>query len=553
MDLLHFPSVNKLQYQNGSFDGLNLNEENLETHVKLKQNSAYALHQSILDGRLIQINYFLKMGLKADSKDKFGRTCLMLACLSDHEEYGLQVTKLLIKYGADINGQDSLGRTVVFIACSEQREKLFYYLIDNHPVSIDFSLKDNDGNILLNHVAVHGTNKMLKKVIEKMNERHFDFDQRNNLGYTALLLAIQNDKFLNSYILIKDAQCSISIKDNERYFNALEWLLNRIDHNKNLLVNNQLKNSISSMAESTDSLSSIGGFKSKRLNISSSSKTNLNYKTWYSANKQYYNSDNSCEHTNSPNYSTEHHKSRFVPLILTPRLLSNNRRPLQSWSQEQKYFSSFSNSNLIRDSPNNKDKSGDNQIEIDENTDIKDLIQKLYEIIYFKMSESFQTAKQWNLNPSTNQTENEKQSKNNKTKTRAMSIIQNGRQSLNDVKNVNHPPSPPVNKIHEEIKTKPPITLDENIFNLESMRKTPKLIALQPIYKQSTKEAVHSILDMYERSSYTSKKDIFGGNLITRSKSIVNLGSKEKSNLSERSFGKRNSIVASTRVKFNME
>ena len=204
---LHFPNVNKLansQFNqatvsvasNDSDMANHLNTADIET-VKINQNSTFALHQSILDGRIKQISYFLKMGFKVNSKDKYGRTCLMLACLSDHEEYGLKVAKLLIKSGADLNVRDSLGRTVVFIACSERREKLFFYLMDEHSFSIDFRVKDNDGNVLLNHVALHGTNKMLKKVIEKMKEKRIDLDHRNNSGkYLA------NRKLLNIYLSI---------------------------------------------------------------------------------------------------------------------------------------------------------------------------------------------------------------------------------------------------------------------------------------------------------------------------------------------------------------
>lgn len=205
---LHLPNVNKLNQfnqphsQSVSNDS-DIGDDQLE-QVKLSHNSTYALHQSILDGRIKQINYFLKMGLKVNSKDKYGRTCLMLACLSDHEEYGLKVAKLLIKRSGDLNVRDSLGRTVVFMACSQRREKLFFYLMEEHSYSIDFRIRDNDGNVLLNHVALFGTNKMLKKCIEKMKERHIELDHRNNSGYSALLLAIQNDKFLNAYTLIKD-------------------------------------------------------------------------------------------------------------------------------------------------------------------------------------------------------------------------------------------------------------------------------------------------------------------------------------------------------------
>jgi ankyrin repeat protein len=166
----------------------NSNDDQIET-VKFNTNSTFALHQSVLDGRIKQIDYFLKMGLKVNSKDKYGRTALMLTCLSDHEQYGLKVAKLLIKRGADLNVRDSLGRTVMFIACSEKREKLFNYLMDDHGYSIDFRVKDNDGNVLLNHVALYGSNKMLKKVIEKMKEKHVELDHRNNSGLFNFFLS----------------------------------------------------------------------------------------------------------------------------------------------------------------------------------------------------------------------------------------------------------------------------------------------------------------------------------------------------------------------------
>ena len=128
-----------------------------------KNNSTFGLHQSILNGRLKQVKYFLKMGLKVNSKDKYGRTCLMLATLCDHEDYGLQAAKLLLNFGADINVTDTLGRTCLYMAISQKRDKLFNYLIETHSALVDFRIKDNDGNILLNHAAVHGSLKVVKK------------------------------------------------------------------------------------------------------------------------------------------------------------------------------------------------------------------------------------------------------------------------------------------------------------------------------------------------------------------------------------------------------
>lgn len=530
---LHLPNVNKLnQYAGSQSNESDLGDEQLD-QVKLTNNSTYALHQSILDGRIKQINYFLKMGLKVNSKDKYGRTSLMLACLSDHEEYGLKVAKLLIKRGADLNVRDSLGRTVVFMACSERREKLFFYLMDEHSFSIDFRIRDNDGNVLLNHVALHGSNKMLKKVIEKMKERHIELDHRNNSGYSALLLAIQNDKFLNAYTLIRDGNSSPSIQDNEKYYNALEWLVNRIEANKSLILGNKQEN-YDSFSSST-----ISGYLRAKKNIKND---NLNYKSWYTNNNQYFLNDISCEHTDLPNYSTDYHKSRFVPLILKPRVYSTVHMSTQQ-QITPRYLPILSSS--VNSSSSKENLSDD----FDENNlDLKELVQKLYETIYLKMSESYNKSKQGQLLQS--HLENEKQPKaNTKTKPRSVSIIkENSKQLAKLAQQLSKTEDDqPLNKLHK---------IDTNIFNLDSLRQTPKLIALVPAHsnRQSTKEAVHSMLDMYE---WSTRHDLFQSKSASvgytpsldksRPKSIMH--SKEKSNLSN----KTNNSANNNRVKFHIE
>lgn len=342
--LFQLPQVNKLTNSNSKlnvntkFNGYELSASTTNT----TKNAAYALHQSILDGRIKQVYYFLKMGIKVNTKDKFGRSCLMIAALSDHEEYGLQVTKLLLKYGADLNMKDSLGRTVLYIACSEKREKLFDYIITNNYGGIDFRSRDNDGNILLNHVAAYGSLNMVRKVILKMKEKQIELDQRNNNGYTALLLAIQNDQFFNAYELLKEEQTSTSVQDTEKFYNALEWLIYRTTVNKELNLNDNqpqnkkitsVRNSISSshslinMLDSNLSINSSKYSYNMRKNPSinnisnnsmNSSTMKFNYKTWYKAIHPYFPVEN-CEHSANTNYSTDHHKSRYIPLILTPR------------------------------------------------------------------------------------------------------------------------------------------------------------------------------------------------------------------------------------------
>ena len=128
------------------------------------------------------------MDCKVNTRDKFGRTCLMVAALCEHEQYGYTVAKLLLKYGADLNMQDYLGRTAVSIACCQKREKLVSLFVDQHSAGINFNIKDNDGDGLLNHAAAYGTPTMVRKITAKMKRHYVSIDQRNSMGYTALLL-----------------------------------------------------------------------------------------------------------------------------------------------------------------------------------------------------------------------------------------------------------------------------------------------------------------------------------------------------------------------------
>jgi hypothetical protein len=555
---LYLPSV---QRQINDYTQSNQNSQNFDSVKKLNFGTAYALHQSVLDGRLKQVHYFLKLGLNVNSKDKFGRTSLMLACLCDFEEYGLQVAKLLLKFGADLNIRDTLGQNVLFIACTEKRDKFFDYLIENYSAAIDFKQKDNDGNCLINHVAIYGSNRMLKKIIEKMQEKKIELDQRNNSGYSALLLAIQSDNYLNAYTLIKDGQSSPSLQDNEKYYNALEWLLERIKTNKNLSLSNQSKSIRDSSASFyTQDLSHTstslmrgsnnsfirGTNKSFMRGSNTNLKTNLNYKSWLTSNNQYFQSDKRCDHMMSPNYSIEHHKSRYVPLILKSHYLQNynltqNEYQRESYSSLNMTTRSSQFSKIDEKDKENEEKESEkeNELLIDESTDLKELIQKLYETIYLKMSESFKTKQYSNANinkPSSPVVENDKSLVNKASKRTNSRAQSQNKKSTDQRVRVEE-----ANKLQEDRAVSSKIfenRFEQNIFNMEALRKTPKLIALQPIYtnKQNTKEAVHSMLDLYV--SNQNGQDFYSGSSSPFEKTDCKNNNniiKEKSNLSEKS------------------
>lgn len=182
------PSVTSSMFPNDFSDTSKSNTKYHFGQSSTSSSTSSALHQSILSGRLKQVKYFLKLGINVNAKDVYGRTSLMLACLSDLEDYGLKVAKLLLNYGADMNESDYMGRSAVFLACSQKREKLVELFVVKNATLLELHQKDNDGDILLNHAAVHGTPKIVQMVLEKMKDQKLPIDERNNLGYTALLL-----------------------------------------------------------------------------------------------------------------------------------------------------------------------------------------------------------------------------------------------------------------------------------------------------------------------------------------------------------------------------
>ena len=427
--------------------------------------STNAIHQSIIDGRLRQVNYFIQMGLNVNSKDKYQRNCLMLACLSDHEEYGIQVANLLLKSNANINIKDGLGRTPVFLACSEGREKLFYLFVDSYSPLIDFRLKDNDGNALINHVAVYGSVYMLRKVIDKMNLRKIEIDQRNNLGYTALLLALKNDKYLSAYYLIKDGLASTYLKDNEHCMNAIEWLFSRINFNKEKILNNNLESN--SYLSFTRVHSSVP-----------------NCKTWYGTHNQYF-MNNMCEHVNKVNLSTDHSKSRYIPLVFKNKTLNlENIQTIKTRNEFLRFKSmeSLSDKSSLISSEYSED--------LDESLTQKEIVQKLYELIFKRMSHSVKST----------------QSKLEKLETEAKKKSQR-RQSLTN-RQRSHSIKPneiKLEEIKEKLEKKPDVPEaipDSNIFDLEELRYTPKLIAFTERKNDclSSKEMVRKIFDLYDSS-----------------------------------------------------
>ena len=181
-----------------------------------------ALHQAVLDHRLHQVRLIVaKHGGNVDSQDMYGRTPLMLACLLDNELDGYRMVRIFLEAGAYIHVKDGMNRTALHYACMKGREKMVRKLLNSDTVEVN--THDNDGNTPLMYAALCGNPVTVKLMCDVMKSFSVTADDRNGMGYTALLLACKYGHFVSAHILITTAEASPALRDNEFFFNALDW------------------------------------------------------------------------------------------------------------------------------------------------------------------------------------------------------------------------------------------------------------------------------------------------------------------------------------------
>ena len=187
-----------------------------------------ALHQAVLDERIHQVRLLVfKHGANVDCKDLYGRTPLMLACLLENEDHGYKLAKIFIKAGTYMNVKDTMGRTALSFACMKGRLEIIKLFLKDDLA--DINCPDNDGNTPLTHAALSGQPEIVKMLVDVVVQYGMQIDTRNSLGYTPLLLACKYGHFTSAYILLTDGQASPTLRDNEFFLNAQDWVLKSPD------------------------------------------------------------------------------------------------------------------------------------------------------------------------------------------------------------------------------------------------------------------------------------------------------------------------------------
>ncbi|XP_039273559.2 uncharacterized protein LOC120347583 [Styela clava] len=190
------------------------------------------LNQAISEERIHQVRLLLSMGVDNEMKDKndFERTPLIKSCLVNNQEASLRLLKILLKFGVTINAVDILGKSALHYACETGKAEVAKVLMNED--GIELNTQDNKGQTPLMLACAEGHLVMARILMGKLVKFDLEIDLRDSQGYTALLLAIKNEHYDVSHDLVRYANACITLRDNEKFMNAAEWLKSNLEERR---------------------------------------------------------------------------------------------------------------------------------------------------------------------------------------------------------------------------------------------------------------------------------------------------------------------------------
>ncbi|KAJ4205047.1 hypothetical protein NW759_014711 [Fusarium solani] len=194
----------------------------LHTIGNLKQQVAYADGQSLLplaiyvgnferdvDGdtgllqavkqldNLAAVKLFVDNGANLDSQDTEGRTALMAAVRKWSED----LVCLLLKHRANQDLQDKEGQTALMIAVWRDSKNIVWFPLKH---AADLSLKNDCGeSTLFKECRSIQRSELPNNIIKILLEAGADINVEDNLGRTALTIAIENENYVAAGLLIE--------------------------------------------------------------------------------------------------------------------------------------------------------------------------------------------------------------------------------------------------------------------------------------------------------------------------------------------------------------
>jgi ankyrin repeat protein len=113
---------------------------------------------------------------------------LIQLCISPDEDYAYRTMGRLLS--SSLNVCDEFGCNVPMYSLRYQRYRLFKFLLNEKSFDLNLWAKDRQGNSILHYAILYSGNdtEIMEKLIEKYNKFARDIDERNNFGFSPLLL-----------------------------------------------------------------------------------------------------------------------------------------------------------------------------------------------------------------------------------------------------------------------------------------------------------------------------------------------------------------------------
>ncbi|CAF0849311.1 unnamed protein product [Rotaria sordida] len=205
-----------------------MNSIDINSHLPYLRHSAYT-HQQNRHMSISTNSKTTHSSLSTYSSKKFNSIPLLIQlCSHPDENYAYRTMRTLFSsdYSNSPNVHDEFDCNVLMYSLRYQRYKLFELLLNEISFDINFRAKDRQGNTILHYAILYGGNdtQIINKLIEKFNKFAIEVDERNNYGFTPLLLAAFCGRYDIVLSLLTQTDASPFVRDNIQFKSMFDYI-----------------------------------------------------------------------------------------------------------------------------------------------------------------------------------------------------------------------------------------------------------------------------------------------------------------------------------------
>jgi ankyrin repeat protein len=249
-----------------------------------ERNGLTALHNAALLLSSDKLKLLLKRGAKVDISDKYGRTALYEALASPNPE----MARLLIAHGAKANVADQTGRTPLMLAVESRQVTTVSLLLER---GADLNFQDRSGNTVLIRMVrespvVTGDQR---EILQILLTKRPNLNLRNREGYTALMLALENEHTQLATRLEAAGASRAGMREVRLYLAAgkgeLETVQQLLAEGANPNARNRFGQSALANAASRNQVEVVKALLAKGADVNAPQQSPSNFALWYALSR----------------------------------------------------------------------------------------------------------------------------------------------------------------------------------------------------------------------------------------------------------------------------